>query len=224
MSNAVNVTKQSVPGAGLHAGNGTVGTAEQALTPIAWQVKIRVSVKAGKSNSGTLHLGTQGDSVNGFVFLNAGEQIDLYVEDTSLIFITGSASSQAYSWISAKRICQCGAPSAPTLLAPLLRGPLLTGFGSGAPSPPPPAPNPFSMVISGLALTYSAQGSHNKYSFIYMLFRLGEMAHEEDATNWSSTSSDAFDEVLYRLANLTSDVSSTYAYQEVQGLFASVGH
>ncbi len=50
MANAVNISKQSLPADGLHAGHGSAGTAEQALTPIAWPVKHRVTIKAGKSN------------------------------------------------------------------------------------------------------------------------------------------------------------------------------
>ena len=84
--------------------------------------------------------------------------------------------------------------------------------------------NPYTLVINGLPISFTSQGSGYKYSFIYLLLRLGEAAHAANATAWAATSADAYQEVLYRFGAASSDAPMTFAYLEVEKLFASVGH
>ena len=96
MSQGISITTESLPD-GFNAGQGTVGETAQPLGP-AWPVRKFVTVKASGANSGTIAIGPQGNSANGFI-LKAGETSPpIYLDDVSKVFVTGSAASQSYSW------------------------------------------------------------------------------------------------------------------------------
>lgn len=82
------------------AGNGTVGTAEAAISPVGLDVRKHIVVRADSGNGNTVIVGPVGHAANGFV-LNAGEQTPpIYVENTDLVAVIGGAASQNFSWIA----------------------------------------------------------------------------------------------------------------------------
>lgn len=94
----VNIAKESLPD-GFMAGNGTVGAAEDKISPVNFPVSKHVVVRADSANTGTVKVGRPGNAAAGFV-LKAGEQSPpIYVDQTDKIGIIGSAAGQVYSWV-----------------------------------------------------------------------------------------------------------------------------
>ena len=85
--------------AGFAAGDGTIGTTEEALP--AFPVMKHVVIRANGGNGNIIMVGhSQAAVANGFV-LAAGERTpEIYVDDLSKIWIKGGAASQGYSWIA----------------------------------------------------------------------------------------------------------------------------
>lgn len=95
----VNIAEESLSD-GFHAGNGSIGTAEDKISTVEFKVRKHLVIRANSGNSGTVSVGTPGNAANGFV-LAAGEQTPpIYVNSTDKVRIIGSAASQGYSWVS----------------------------------------------------------------------------------------------------------------------------
>lgn len=99
MAGTVSVGKEAVDS--FYAGNGTVGETPQPLHEVGVIVRKHVVVRADSGNgSETISVGPPSRSASGFI-LAAGEQTPpIYVENTDLIEVVGSAAAQAYSWIA----------------------------------------------------------------------------------------------------------------------------
>jgi len=67
----VHVINESIPGAELRIGSGTVGEAEQPLSSIDWPLRKFVMVQASASNGDTITVGNPGKASAGWI-LNAG--------------------------------------------------------------------------------------------------------------------------------------------------------
>lgn len=81
-------------------GHDTVGTSAKVLSPIAYEVKSFVRIKADAANSNDVFVGANAGvtSANGYR-LDAGESVDLPLATTDLIFVIGGASAQGYSFV-----------------------------------------------------------------------------------------------------------------------------
>lgn len=83
------------------AGHGTVGTSEAKISSVGLAVRKHIVVRSASSNGAeTITVGPYGRAAQGFV-LAAGEQTPpIYVENTDLIGVIGSAVGQDFSWIA----------------------------------------------------------------------------------------------------------------------------
>ena len=97
--NAVHVINESVPGAELRFGNGTVGTSEQKLSAIDWPLLKFVAIQASADNGDTITVGRPGAASAGWI-LNAGESTPpIPVDNTSKLAVIGGDAGQQYNWL-----------------------------------------------------------------------------------------------------------------------------
>lgn len=95
----VNIAKVTLPD-GFMAGHGTVGTTEQAVSGVNFEIRKQIVVRADGANTSTVVVGRPGDAANGFI-LKAGEQSPpIFVDATDKVHVVGGAAGQNYSWLS----------------------------------------------------------------------------------------------------------------------------
>lgn len=94
----VSIAKESLPE--FHAGHGTIGTSEAALSAVAFPVRKHLVIRADKANTNSVFVGTPGDAANGFKLGAGDETPPLYVDSTDKLAIVGMAAGQNFSWLA----------------------------------------------------------------------------------------------------------------------------
>jgi len=85
----------------IQAGAGTVGVAAQVLIPANTyrNPAFYVEVKADADNSGDVFVGESAVSATQGYRLDAGESVQIPIEDPSTLSVIGSAADQSYTWL-----------------------------------------------------------------------------------------------------------------------------
>jgi hypothetical protein len=99
MSNNVSIGQESIHN--WQAGSGTVGTTPTQLFPAAFRVRKSVIIRANAGNSGTITLGNSAASAgDGFILAAGDTSPEIKINDLSKVWLVGSGSDQAYSWLA----------------------------------------------------------------------------------------------------------------------------